>query len=762
MNRGVDQNGPNLAWIDLMKGIALLWVFANHCTDQIPGSPFFGNPTVYWSTFAARFGQLMPLTGHGLLADISLNILRYVGWFGEEGVQLFLILSGFGLTWGLFRKGEKAQIAGWPFYKRRAARIYPLWWALHGIVFFPLLLAGRLNPDESSFWLSFLGFRATTETLYTLNPAWWYVGLLIQLYLVYPFLWRTLQSKGPTWLLVASCMLAFPVKAIGLYYFESYRVAWCIGSIFITRLPEFVFGMALASWMWHSPVQVEQRLCARSTVGAAVICYLGGTLLAITLLGLAVSNFLLGVSAFVLLFAPLRKLAGSDSIVSRALHWIGRHSYSLYLVHYFFVWLLLSEGPGLSVSRVVFGVFAAFFLSALFSVFLERFVERTQKFVSQIASSIGKTKFAAIGACAVLVFALSLGCAELYVRESDPQETMGWGERPALIPDADFGWRLIPNRTTRLRWESYDYVTTANALGFPGPEYPVEKQRGGLRIMTTGDAFTSAEGVNTNQAWPRLLEDELRARPYSLPVQVLNFAMTGYGPPQYASVLEHFVPMFHPDIIIVEMFVNDYEDAMVRLSELQRGIGFQLPPQNGWRSYVRLSNLREYVLQKIVRPVFARISSRPTYENGFFLGNYAALQRDGVVASARAQGRVKDCLLRMRQVADSSGSHLLVVLVPASIQVCSADQLDYYLKSVDLSDTSEYDLSLPQRVTEQITHDLGIAYLDVRRAFVGEGHRQLYQRRNMHLTPEGQKVLADIIGASIVHQGLTSSGESSN
>jgi len=116
------------------------------------------------------------------------------------------------------------------------------------------------------------------------------------------------------------------------------------------------------------------------------------------------------------------------------------------------------------------------------------------------------------------------------VRRLDPQEVLGWGERPSLQPDPRYGYKLIPGQTTRLRWLSYDYVVQANELGFPGPLYPTERTPGTLRIIVTGDAYESAEGVDTGESWPRLLERRLRER--GVQAEVLNFSITGWLGPE--------------------------------------------------------------------------------------------------------------------------------------------------------------------------------------------------------------------------------------
>ena len=93
-----------LDWVDRLKGLALVWIFLNHAVEWTLGEAHFSNPVPQWPPFAERLRQLAPLPIHGI-GGILLNLFRYAGWTGEQGVQLFLIASGFGLTWGLLERG---------------------------------------------------------------------------------------------------------------------------------------------------------------------------------------------------------------------------------------------------------------------------------------------------------------------------------------------------------------------------------------------------------------------------------------------------------------------------------------------------------------------------------------------------------------------------------------------------------------------------------------------------------------------------------
>ncbi len=247
-----------LIWVDLIKGIALIWIFLNHVSEQIFGGPYFGNPYAGWAPLSERFAQIIPVSGYGLL-DLPMNLLRYVGWTGDQGVQLFLILSGFGLTWSLLQRQGERPLRLVEFYRKRASRIYPLYWGAHVLFIALFFVIGWGIPlTDRNLYFSLLGIRLTPGQLYYFSPSWWYVTLLIQLYLVFPLLWLGLKRFGATRLLIAACALAFIARAVGLELFGSYIDPWQRGAIFITQLPSFVFGMAFAAWLRENPARLAE------------------------------------------------------------------------------------------------------------------------------------------------------------------------------------------------------------------------------------------------------------------------------------------------------------------------------------------------------------------------------------------------------------------------------------------------------------------------------------------------------------------------
>lgn len=738
-----------LVWVEYTKAIALLLVILVHFTEASVCCPYFANPSAEWPSLEARIVQLQPLQQDGIIG-VVVNIWRYIGWSGDVGVQLFLIISGFGLVWGILnRQGTESFGFKW-FFRRRLSRIYPLWWAAHILLLGVSIIASTSNlVIDWRYPLSFIGIRITPDLFYYLSPSWWYIGLLIQLYLVFPFLWKALQRWGAwkTFLIIGS--IAFLIRGIGLYVaqqsFPEYLDIWSRGNIFITRLPEFLFGMSFAWWMYHDNEQVEKFAKNRLIFVVAILIYIVGMVLSLLLWGMTFALFLLGLGLFIPIFVIFRNAQRSEKFDVGI--WVGKHSYSLYLVHHTFIWLFISRGlNNVPSSFARFGlVIVATVISALF---LEAIVNYTPKLVSKGISQYGVrgVVFRIVGAV-VLVLVLYLS-AEIFVRQFNPQEELGYGERASLEPDPDFGWRLIPSKTTHLRWLSYDYTVTSNSLGYPGPEYPEVKPPDTFRIMVTGDAYSSAEGVDTPDAWPRLLENELNDQLENMQVEVLNFSITGYGPNQYAAVVDAFAPVYKPDLLIVEMFVNDYDDVMLTDDEFRESIGFGLPAQDSIQSYFMSSHLRSFIRKEVIPDLLHK--DRP---RGYFFGYFRALETNQDDYDVKEE-RVRSRLAEIQAVAEQIDSDLMVILVPASSQVCSADDLPYYPSDVDLTDTEEFDINLPQKTTQNILDSLGVPLYDLREPLQATPVCP-YQPYNLHWIEIGHQAVADYMTQVILEQEKT-------
>jgi peptidoglycan/LPS O-acetylase OafA/YrhL len=731
----VPLNAP-LVWLDLVKGAAILWIFTNHLAERLFGAPYAANPFPGWPLPAAQWAQWTPVSGYGL-ADIPLNLIRYTGWLGDYAVGLFLVASGLGLTWGLLAKRAPDQLALRAFYARRLRRLYPAWWVSHAAVFL-LLLAVPLQLDalDARFFLSAAGIRFTPDTYYYLVPAWWFVGLLLQLYLIYPALWWLLRRVGALPLLLGVLLIALPVRSVGLFALTGYLDPWSRGALFITRLPEFVLGMACADWLYRHPAAAD-RLRHPLAVAAALTAFAAAVALSVTLAGMTVTPLIASAALGALgyaLFAPQTHVTA----LTRPLKWAGDHSYALYLTHHLVLIVLVAPlTPDAGLVGVTLRIAAALVVTPAAALALEAVTNRLLRLPAR-----------RLAAGAAAVVAVLIG-GELLVRQVDPQEVNGWGERPALQPDTRFGWTLIPSQVTRLRWVSYDYTVTATALGFPAPEYPPERAPGTLRLLVTGDAFTSAEGVDTPQAWPRLLESVLAAR-LNRPVEVLNFALTGYGPQHYAAVIQAFAPVYVPDRVLIGWFVNDFADTQVTPGEFAASIGFDAPPPDDPITLLTLAHLRRWLHLYAYEPLLERITSRPG-ANRWFLGQFAALERAQPDAAAQVDA-ARRALESARAAAGDAP--LTLVLIPAAVQVCDPSGLRYVPAGVDLADAARFDVDRPQRLATALAAELGLDVIDLRAAFAGQPCP--YQPENLHWLESGHALAADAVASHLAADGSSS------
>ncbi|MDW8186358.1 MAG: acyltransferase family protein, partial [Anaerolineae bacterium] len=236
---------PRLPWLDAVRGLAILMIVLFHVAIPIYGTPWFVHPRNDWPDLSQRLSQLYPLPQENLLAFVLANLFRYIGWLGDHAVGVFLVISGFGLTWALVSCSREARIDRRAFYMRRFLRLFPLYWAGHlfFLVFNHLTRWQPFSPLDPRFALSLLGLRFLPEVFYFISPAWWFIGLIMQLYAVFPFLWMALQRLGLLRFWVGAALLTAISRGIGFFLLPVDWEMWSRGLFFPSRLAEFALGM---------------------------------------------------------------------------------------------------------------------------------------------------------------------------------------------------------------------------------------------------------------------------------------------------------------------------------------------------------------------------------------------------------------------------------------------------------------------------------------------------------------------------------------
>lgn len=175
---------------------------------------------------------------------------------GYLGVTFFFVLSGFVLTWSM-----RPGLATSTFYWRRFARVWPahivaLAFAIP--VFYtlaPIPDGSFLKPlDLGILLLSVVllqGWSANPAILFSGNPAAWTLTVEALFYGLHPWISRLLTplaKRGALLVALGALAWAFAYRAGVLAWPESWLVHVPMP---ITRVPEFLLGMALA-WAMRS------------------------------------------------------------------------------------------------------------------------------------------------------------------------------------------------------------------------------------------------------------------------------------------------------------------------------------------------------------------------------------------------------------------------------------------------------------------------------------------------------------------------------
>ncbi|GAB1543890.1 hypothetical protein NUACC21_65660 [Scytonema sp. NUACC21] len=347
-----------------IKGLAILAIVMFHLLI------YSANPKSFSHIVATSTGK-----GLGGLID---GFLYTICLLGSHGVHFFLIASGFGLAASWWRQTYSSKKSSRPFtivsfWRRRLLRLLPLYWLAICFALILLLINRNWVPYGGEIFTqgSMEVFAAIVTTLTTvrnviwkyyffLNGAWWYVGLSIQLYLIFPFLIRFIQRWGCSILLIASLLISLTYRGLIVALPLNQLVTELLlrGSLFPSRLFEFVFGMVLAISL------LEKNNLKNTNTFNSLFQFSKNLVIERRWLGLNLFLWVLGVACdwassneqWIILKVPADALIGIGefSLVFQlltAMKWannwlniLGNYSYGIFLTHmnvYVGLWLLM-------------------------------------------------------------------------------------------------------------------------------------------------------------------------------------------------------------------------------------------------------------------------------------------------------------------------------------------------------------------------------------------------------------------------------------
>ena len=264
--------------------------------------------------------------------------------------------------------------------------------------------------------------------------------------------------------------------------------------------------------------------------------------------------------------------------------------------------------------------------------------------------------------CAAL--ALGLAAAEGLARWRSP----GLDPRPEVqgellrrASDPRLGTELVPLAEQRLifhdaRGRSHQVLHRVNSQGWRGPERSRARTPGLSRIACLGDSHTFGHGVGDAETWPAALERELGQR--GVRAEVLNFGVGGFDTEQEARLLETHALAFAPDLVLLQVFVNDalypeFDYAALApptpwLKRLERDSG-------SWIAWLRR---RSRLVDLAAESQQRRLGSRS------FLGACATTFTEG----HPGRRRVEAALRAARELSAQRGARFAVVFYPLLVR----------------------------------------------------------------------------------------------
>lgn len=169
------------------------------------------------------------------------NILGKLAVFGQSGVSLFFVISGFLITRILLLSKETNYYFR-NFYIRRALRIFPLYYLFLFIFYFiePLLSSINIKPTGIAFWLYLQNFYMTFQVPMHGPDHFWSLAVEEHFYLFWPFIVYIFSTKNTLLFGTVLILIAFILRFI--LYKNGYEVFYFT----FTRIDELILGAFLA------------------------------------------------------------------------------------------------------------------------------------------------------------------------------------------------------------------------------------------------------------------------------------------------------------------------------------------------------------------------------------------------------------------------------------------------------------------------------------------------------------------------------------
>lgn len=181
--------------ITVLKGLSMILLVLHnyiHWTNHIGENEFYFNPDRIFSLFEA------------IRNDLLMIINGLISYFGFLAVEIFIFASAYGLSKQFMKKKPTSY---WSYIIPRLIKIYGL--IIVGLICYFLLLypIGALTINDFISFSSaslLLSNNLSNNTIfyYPYIGPWWFFTLIVQLYVIFPFLFYIIDKYKKNGLLI--------------------------------------------------------------------------------------------------------------------------------------------------------------------------------------------------------------------------------------------------------------------------------------------------------------------------------------------------------------------------------------------------------------------------------------------------------------------------------------------------------------------------------------------------------------------------------
>lgn len=278
--------------------------------------------------FLHFFGAVQP-------TDPFFSLLDKYASFGQTGVSIFFVLSGFLITRILMQTKDNSRYFS-DFYIRRALRIFPLYYLFLVIFYYivPVLQHAPVVPfsNQAYYWVYLQNFAMTFNWKSAGPGHYWSLAVEEHFYFMWPLLVYFLSKKGIKIAVAVILIIAFLCRLVMIKSgYEAFYLTF-------NRMDELAIGALLA--VWESDGKLIGK--ARAFIVGFLLVIIPTVLIWVKFTGNALAIIqvikynLISTSCFCLVgyVVSLKKDVGINKLLSTwFFQFSGRISYGLYVYH---------------------------------------------------------------------------------------------------------------------------------------------------------------------------------------------------------------------------------------------------------------------------------------------------------------------------------------------------------------------------------------------------------------------------------------------